>query len=148
MDSFHAYEQVGVHWSLTVQNRLEGFALVLLSEELEQRANDGRDNARRLADRIGELGGAITGDPGRFIQLSPVDEFVLPENCANVYAILQAALRYERLFIDAYSDFCRRVRDTDFISYDVVIRLLKYHVRREDELEMALSAAPPSEGER
>jgi ferritin-like protein len=145
LDSFYAYEMVAVHWALAVHNRLEGMAVVLLAEEFEKRAEAGLDNARRIAARMGQLGGAITGDPTRFIELAPVHEFSLPASGADPRAILSDALKYERLFVEGYAEFCRRYRDDDIVSYEEAVHLLKDHVQREDDLEMALAGSPSRE---
>ncbi len=52
-------------------NRLEGLAIFLLGGELAEIADRARGVARRLADRIGDLGGAITADPRQLLDRSP-----------------------------------------------------------------------------
>ena len=60
-------------------NRLEGLAIFLLGDELAEIADRARAAARRLADRIGDLGGAITADPRQLLNRSPgTEEFTLP----------------------------------------------------------------------
>jgi ferritin-like protein len=113
-------------------------AFVLLNGELDRRSGAGLANARRLADRLAQLGGAVTGDPSRFIDLAPIERFSLPESGSDVQAILSLALGYERLFVESYGEFAATVRDTDIVTYEEVVDLLRDHVKREDELEMAL----------
>lgn len=71
LDSFHAYEMVKMHWSYAVQNRLEGQAAVVLTEELEEKAEEALKHAKKLAGRIPQLGGAATGDPGKLVEIAP-----------------------------------------------------------------------------
>ena len=137
LDGLHAYEMAAAHWTLAVQSRLEGMALVLLNEELGKRASAGLANAGKLADRIAQLGGAPTGDPTRFMELSPVEAFNLPANCADIPTILASALAYERVFVDSYWRLCSRVREADPVTYDDLLHLLKDHVKREADLEAA-----------
>lgn len=136
-----------MHWSLALHNRLECLALVLLSQEMEKRVDEGRKNATVLAERIGQLGGAITGDPAQFVDLFAVDDFVLLSSGADYLPILESALDYERLFIQEDAEFGRQNRDRGLISYEAVLGLLKYHIEVEDELETSLanqdSAARP-----
>ncbi|HEX7266726.1 MAG TPA: hypothetical protein VF256_04800 [Streptosporangiaceae bacterium] len=47
-------------WAGAVACRLEGLAIYLLSDELPEVAHHARAAARRLADRIGDLGGAVS----------------------------------------------------------------------------------------
>ena len=49
-------------WADAVIDRLEGLAIFLLGGELAEIADRARAAARRPADRIGDLGGAITAD--------------------------------------------------------------------------------------
>jgi hypothetical protein len=63
LDSFYCHNIVVSLWADAVANRLEGMAIYLLSDELPEVAGHARAAARRLADRIGDLGSAITADP-------------------------------------------------------------------------------------
>ena len=78
LDSYYCYYLRGLHWSQAVLNRLEGQAAFILTEELEEVAEQCLKNAKTIAERIGELGGAVTGDPTQFIARSPTGEFRLP----------------------------------------------------------------------
>jgi hypothetical protein len=59
LDSFFCHSVV-IIWADPVAYRLEGLAIYLLSFELPEVADHARATARRLADRIGGLGGAVT----------------------------------------------------------------------------------------
>lgn len=59
LDSFFCHSVV-IIWADPVAYRLEGLAIYLLSFELPEVADHARAAARRLADRIGGLGGAVT----------------------------------------------------------------------------------------
>ena len=63
LDSFYCHNVIAALWADAVANRLEGMAIYLLSDEIPEVAEHARAAARRLADRIGDLGGAITADP-------------------------------------------------------------------------------------
>jgi ferritin-like protein len=67
LDSFYCHNVVVALWADAVANRLEGMAIYLLSDELPEVAEHARTAARRLADRIGDLGGAITADPRQLL---------------------------------------------------------------------------------
>jgi len=60
LDSFYCHNVVASLWADALANRLEGMAIYLLSDELPEVAEHARAAARRLADRIGDLGGAVT----------------------------------------------------------------------------------------
>ena len=73
LNSFYAMEMVAMHFTLAVQNRLEGQALFLLNSELDEKAEEFRGHAKKLAERIGQLGGAVTADPSSFVEVSPFE---------------------------------------------------------------------------
>jgi hypothetical protein len=55
-----------------------GIAIYLLSDELPEVADHARAAARRLAGRIGDLGGVITADPGSLSTAADENEFTIP----------------------------------------------------------------------
>jgi hypothetical protein len=59
LDRLYCRHLVAMHWALAVGNRLEGQPLFLLTDELNEVLDDSLDAARRLADRIAELDGAV-----------------------------------------------------------------------------------------
>ena len=80
LDSFYCHNVIAALWADAVANRLEGMALYLLGDELREVADHARGAARRLADRIGDLGGAITADPRQLIDRAPGEgEFTIPD---------------------------------------------------------------------
>ena len=92
LDSFYCHNIVASLWADAVANRLEGMAIYLLSDELPEVAEHARAAARRLADRIGDLGGAITADPRQLIDRAPGEsEFAIPD-CSDPRAIVSYAL--------------------------------------------------------
>ena len=92
LDSFYCHNIVASLWADAVANRLEGMAIYLLSDELPEVAEHARAAARRLADRIGDLGGAVTADPRQLIDRAPGGtEFTIPD-CSDPRAITSYAL--------------------------------------------------------
>ena len=80
LDSFYCHNVIVSLWADAVANRLEGLAIYLLSDELPEVAEHARMAAARLADRIGDLGGAITADPRQLLDRAPGNyEFTIPD---------------------------------------------------------------------
>jgi ferritin-like protein len=71
LDQYHAQSWVIVHFSLGLKNRLEGEAAFLLSNELEEKAEESTKHAKKLAERIAELGGNETADPRELSNYRP-----------------------------------------------------------------------------
>ena len=139
LDGFYCYNLVVMHFCYALENRLEGQASFLLGDELEEVAEESLKAAKKLADRIGELDGAVTADPGRLVERSPLEEFSLPESNSEVGIILSHVLKRVRLIIGEYGAFLERVMGRDEISHRLVLGLLSEQVARESEIEAALA---------
>ena len=139
LDSFHAQSWVVVHFSLGLKNRLEGqAAAVLLSKELEDKAQESIKHAKKLAERIAELGGTETADPTEFVMLSPLKRFSMPSSTSDVKVILSYILEQEQTIIRKYGDFMIKIRDKDDLSYHLLREILEDEIRRESEIESVI----------
>ena len=128
LDSFYCHNVVAALWADTVANRLEGMAIYLLSDELPEVADHARAAARHLADRIGDLGGAVTGDPRQLIDRAPGDnEFT------------SYALHRLDAIIAAYQAFLDKVRGRDDVSFALVVGLLGAETHRRADVKAALA---------
>jgi ferritin-like protein len=138
LDSFYCANAVVSLWADAVGNRLEGPAIFLLTDELAEVSEHARAAAEQLADRIGDLGGAITADPRQLLDTRPGDsDFELPD-CGDVRSITEAGLRELSVIIAAYEEFLVRVRDTDPVSHQLVTRLLGDETHRRADIQAAL----------
>jgi len=139
LHSFYCHNVVAALWADAVANRLEGLAIYLLSDELPEVAGQARAAARRLADRIGDLGGAITGDPRQLVDRAPGDsEFTIPD-CSDPRAITSYALRRLDVIIAAYQAFLDKVRGRDDVSFALVVGLLGAQTHRRADIVAALA---------
>jgi bacterioferritin len=139
LDSFHALSWVVTLFSLGLKNRLEGEAVFLLSKELEDKAQESMKHAKKLAERIVELGGTETADPTEFVMLSPLKRFSMPSSNSNMNVILSYILEMEQYMIKTYSDFLHGIKDKDDITYHVLREILEDEIRRESEIESVLA---------
>ncbi len=141
LDSFYCHNVVVALWADAVANRLEGLAIYLLSDDLPEVAEHARAAARRLADRIGDLGGAVTGDPRQLLDRAPGDtEFTIPD-CSDPRAITTYALKRLDVIIEAYQAFLDKVRGRDDVSFALVVGLLGAETHRRADV-MAAQAGP------
>jgi ferritin-like protein len=139
LDSFYCHNVMASLWADAVANRLEGMAIYLLSEELPQVADHARAAARRLANRIGDLGGGITADPRKVVDRAPGDnEFTIPD-CSDPRAIISYALQRLDIIIAAYQEFLDRVRGRDDVSFALVVGLLGTEAHRRADAQAALA---------
>ena len=139
LDRFYCHNVVVALWADAVANRLEGLAIYLLSDELPGVADHARAAARRLAGRIGDLGGAITADPGQLLDRAPGDtEFTIPD-CSDPRAITTYALQRLNIIIAAYQAFLDKVRGRDDVSFALVVDLLGAETHRRADVQAALA---------
>jgi ferritin-like protein len=138
LDGFYCANVVASLWADAVANRLEGPAIFLLTDELGEVSEHARTAARQLADRIGDLGGAITADPRQLLDTAPREsDFELPD-CGDVRSIIEVGLRELGVLIAAYEQFLARVRDTDPVSHQLVTGLLAAEAHRRADIEAAM----------
>ena len=139
LDSFYCHNHVVALWADAVANRLEGMAIYLLSDELPEVAGHARKAAGRLADRIGDLGGAVTGDPRQFLDRAPGPaEFTIPD-CSDPRAIVSYAVQRLDVIIAAYQEFLDMVRGRDDVSFTLVVGLLVAETHRRADAQAALA---------
>jgi ferritin-like protein len=139
LDGYYCYYLRVLHWTHAVLNRLEGQAALVLPHELEEVAEQCLKNASAIAERIGELGGAVTADPTYVIAHSPTGAFRLPSSTSDVGAILGYALEQTRAIIGAYGECLDRTRGKDELTHRLVLKLLQQEVAHESDLEAALA---------
>jgi ferritin-like protein len=139
LDRFYCHNHVAALWADAVSNRLEGLAIYLLSDELAEVAEHARAAARRLADRIGDLGGAVTADPRQLVDRAPGEnEFTIPD-CSDPRAIVTYALQRLDVIISAYQAFLDAVRGRDDVSFALVVGLLAAETHRRADALAALA---------
>lgn len=139
LDSFYCHNVAAALWADAVANRLEGLAIYLLSDEIPEVAEHARAAARRLADRIGDLGGAVTADPRQLVDRAPGDnEFTIPD-CSDPRAITTYALQRLSVIIAAYQAFLDMVRGRDDVSFALVVDLLAAETHRRADVTAALA---------
>lgn len=141
LDSFYCHNVVAALWADAVANRLEGMAIYLLTDELAEVADDARKASARLANRIGDLGGAITADPRQLLDTAPGEaEFTIPD-CSDPRAITTYALHRLNVIIAAYQDLLDKVRGRDDVSFALVVSLLAAETHRRADVLAALAGA-------
>ncbi len=137
LDRLYCYHMAGMCWSLAMDTRLKGQALFLLGDELKEVADEHLTAARALAQRITELGAAITADPTHLLERSPLDDVRTPDP-SDIEAILRYALAQVRIAVRSYGQLLDRTRGSDDLSHHLLIKLARQQARRETDLEGAL----------
>ena len=144
LDWLRSSHLVSMHWAQIVSDRLEGSALFLLKDELEEVAGEGLEAAGALGERIAELDGEATSDPTRLIERSLFDGFELPTSYGDPAEIMRLGLHYVRSAVGGYGELLERTRGTDELSHRLLLRLVAQQVSREADLEGALASGDGS----
>jgi ferritin-like protein len=139
LDSFYCHNVIVSLWADAVANRLEGLAIYLLSDELPEVAEHARKAAARLADRIGDLGGAITADPRQLLDRAPRQLRVHHPRLLRPPAITSYALQRLDVIIAAYQAFLDKIRGRDDVSFALVVGLLATETHRRSDVAAALA---------
>ena len=130
LDSFYCHNVIAALWADAVANRLEGMAVYLLSDEMPEVAEQARAAARRLAGRIGDLGGAVTADPRQLVDRAPGEAgFTIPD-CSSPRAIAGYARHRLDIIIGAYQALLDKVRGRDDVTFALVAGLLAAETHR------------------
>jgi hypothetical protein len=72
LDVLYCRHLMAVHCTLAIGNRLAGQALLHLKDEIEEVLAQNLDSARKLAERVAELDGAVSGDPATLAERAGV----------------------------------------------------------------------------
>lgn len=144
LDRFYCYEQVSIHWTRAVDNRLTGPAHHLLEEALREHIEQAERHASRLGTRIAQLGGAITADPTHFVERSQGAAVHMPADTSDPGTVLAYALTQEQKIIGRYGQLLERIRGADPITERLLVSILTDKVAQEDEIESVLATQQPA----
>jgi bacterioferritin len=100
--------------------------------ELVQHATDELSHAELLANRIVQLGGTPVHSPGEWLKITncgydaPVDTYV--------EVILDQNIKGEQCAIRTYSKLLDITKDTDPVTYEIVVQIITDEVEHEEDL--------------
>jgi bacterioferritin len=119
-----------------------GIHAVSIRDTFKEHADDERDHADRIADRIQELGGVPDFNPGTLVQRSAT-QYVKGENLAEM---IREDLIAERIVIDVYRDLIRFFGEKDPTTRVIFEEILKDEEEHANDLTDLLFIANPSTG--
>lgn len=104
--------------------------------ELTEHAQEEYEHAELLVERILQLGGTPLLSPEEWYDATNCG-YAAPED-ARVGPVLQQNIEGEQCAIDVYRKLAELTRDTDAITYEMVVGILEDEVEHEDDLEALL----------
>lgn len=120
-----------------------GVHAVSIRDIFKEHADDEREHADRIADRLQELGGVPDFNPGTLVQRSAT-HYVEGENLADM---IREDLIAERIVIDVYRDLIRFFADKDPTTRVMFEEILKDEEEHANDLTDLLFIANPTTGE-
>jgi bacterioferritin len=103
---------------------------------LLQHATDELSHADQVAIRIIQLGGKPITEPKKWYEWSGCG--YNPPNDEYVKTILNQNIDGERCAISYYNDLMKKTKDTDMITYNMVLTILNQEVEHEEDLQALL----------
>ena len=104
-----------------------------LFAELTEHAADELMHAGMLADRIIQLGGTPLLEPKNWYEMTNCG-YEVPED-PYVEVLIEQNIKGEQCAIDVYQELAALTRDTDPITYEIVLQILTDEVEHEEDLQ-------------
>jgi bacterioferritin len=130
-DEWLAYYQYWVGAKVAT-GRMRG----IIAEELEEHAKEELEHASKLTERILQLGGT---------PLTTVDAWSKETNCGydepadpDTRKLLEQNIKGEQCAIEVYNELLKKTKDTDPVTYKMVLEILEDEIEHEDDLESIL----------
>lgn len=139
LDSFYCHNHLVALWAAAVANRLEALGSTCSATKFPRLPSTLVRRHAAWADRIGDLGGAVTADPRPLIERAPgTNEFTIPD-CSDPRAITSYALQRLDVIVTAHQAFLDKVRGRDDVSFALVVRLLGAETHRRADVLATLA---------
>ncbi len=106
---------------------------VAITAEFEEHANEELEHARKLAERILELGGTPVLSPEDWSRIAKCKYEAPTDSC--VMKILKQNLTAERCAVSHYQQLCELCHDVDYVTFRLSAKILKEEVEHEQEIE-------------
>lgn len=107
----------------------------LVSAELNEHAGEELKHAEMLSKRILQLGGTPLLDPKEFSSKTNCG-YEIPE--PSVKTLLEQNIKGERCAIEVYTKILEKVKNADYITFNMIRKILEDEVEHEDDLENLL----------
>ncbi|MBD3261979.1 MAG: ferritin [Candidatus Altiarchaeales archaeon] len=130
-DEWLAYYQYWVG-AKVVTGPMRGF----VEGELMEHAGEELKHANMLVERILQLDGTPLLSPDQWIEQTNCG-YDAPED-PQVKTILKQNIKGEQCAIEVYNKLVKKTRDTDPITYRIVLEILEDEVEHEDDLQQIL----------
>jgi bacterioferritin len=136
LNSALADEWLAVYQYWVGSKIITGPAAEVVEAELVEHAEEEKEHADMLADRIVKLGGTPLIDPKMWFEETRCG-YELPDN-DYVKVLLEQNIAGERCAIEVYKDLMDFVQGKDPVTYHILRQILEDEIDHEDELQNLL----------
>jgi bacterioferritin len=106
---------------------------------LDEQSLDELGHAKRLAERIMQLGGAPVNHPSQLLEKCGCGYKAPPRDPTNLRQVIKDVLAAEACAIEFYSKMTEKYRATDLVTHELFEDLLKDEVSDEEQWERFLA---------
>lgn len=133
----YAFEMSTFHYDQYIAINIEGLG-VLHSGFFEKSAEDELGHAKKVSERLMQLGTNATDDPARWEQESGAGKLE-PKKYLSLKSAIVKALEFERQAIDMYNELANATKAHDNGTYELALELLADELEDEQTLEDILA---------
>jgi len=118
---------------------IKGIDADTLAQVLEEQSLDELGHAKKLANRILQLGGKPVMNPGQLLEKCGCGYKEPPKDQTNLKQVIQDVLDAEACAIAFYAKMAEKYRATDLVTHEIFEDLLKDEVDDEEQWEKFLA---------
>lgn len=133
----YAFEMATFHYNQYIAINIEGLG-VLHSGFFEKNAEDELAHAKKVSERLMQLGTNATDDPANWEQESGTGKLE-PKKYLSLKSAVVKALEFERQAIDMYNDLANATKARDNGTYELALELLADELEDEQTMEDILA---------
>lgn len=122
-----------VYWLSAI--RIKGIDADTLRSVLEKQSEEELGHARKIADRILQLGGELVMNPTLLLEKSSTGYTEPPGERSDIDGLIERVLASEADAIEFYSTMAEKYRDSDVVTHELFEDLLKDEVDDEERWE-------------
>lgn len=134
------------YWLMAL--RIRGLDADTLKPVLEEQSGDELGHARRIAERIMQLGGDLVLNPSVLTERSGCGYGEPPEDRGDIEGVIENVLSAEACAIETYSRLAEKYRESDMVTHELFEELLVDEVEDEEKWERFRSSSKPLAGHR
>ena len=134
----YADEMVAFHFYWYTSIYMQGLGFATLATTFKNSAMGELKHAEALADRLNQLGAAAFSDPAEWVKNSTIGS-VDPEQYLTMKSAVQKAMEIAGKVVEHYNNIINKVKDTDYVTFEIVGDILSEEVKEEQDLEDILT---------